>query len=156
MNIKGEINRIYECLEGNKDVEDFMDRHNIKSLGILTICEPKRAIEAIDIFGDSLRDKVVVEIGAGVGVAAIELAKVAKHVYAIEADPAWSWVFTRFLYQKKPPNLTWIFGCAEDMIGKIKADTAIIFTHSAKQHLQQLGLSFAPKSILAYHSMDLD
>ncbi len=150
--LKDEINRVYESLEGNTDVEDFMYRHNINSLGILTICEPERAIKAIKMFGDSLKDKIVVEIGAGVGIAALELAKVAKHVYAIEADPAWSWLFTRFLYANKPTNLTWIFGNAEDMVGKINADTVIIFTHSDKDYLQQLGLSFAPKSILAYHS----
>jgi precorrin-6B methylase 2 len=113
---------------------------------------PKKAIKAIQMFGNSLKNKVVVEIGAGVGVAAIELAKVAKHVYAIEADPAWSWLFTKYLYQNKPTNLTWIFGNAEHMIGKINADTTIIFTHSDCENLQKLGLSFAPKSILAYHS----
>ncbi len=147
-----EIERIYEALEGNEDVESFMWRHNINSLGILTVCTPKRAIEVIKMFGDSLKDKIVVEIGAGVGLVATELAKIAKHVYAIEADPAWSWVFTKYLYQHKPTNLTWIFGNAEDMIGKIHADTAIIFTHSDLEGLQKLGLSFAPKSILAYHS----
>ena len=151
-NLKEEINRVYESLEGNEDVENYMRRHNINSLGILTICEPKRAIKAIQMFGNSLRDKIVVEIGAGVGVAAVELAKIAKHVYAIEADPAWSWLFTRFLYANKPTNLTWIFGNAEDMVGKLFADTVIIFTHSDTTYLQQLGLSFAPKSILAYHS----
>lgn len=146
------IEAVYESLEGNEDVERFMWEHNINSLGILTICKPERAMKAIELFGDSLRNKVVVEIGAGVGVAAIELAKVAKHVYAIEADPAWSWLFTKFLYQKKPTNLTWIFGNAENMIGKISADTAIIFTHSDCENLEKIGLSFAPKSILAYHS----
>ncbi len=150
--LREEIERIYESLEGDEDVENFMQRHNIKSLGILTMYEPTRATKAVSMFGDSLRNKVVVEIGAGVGIAAIELAKVAKHVYAIEADPAWSWLFTRYLYQKKPTNLTWIFGNAEDMIGKIKADTTIIFTHSDTTNLQLLGLKFAPKSILAYHS----
>ncbi len=147
-----DINGVYESLEGNEDVEDFMQRHNIHSLGILTVCEPLRAAKAIKMFHDSLVDKVVIEIGAGVGVAAIELAKIAKHVYAIEADPAWSWLFTKHLYQNKPTNLTWIFGNAEDMIGKIEADTVIIFTHSDLNRLQELGLSFAPKSILAYHS----
>ncbi len=150
--LRKEIEMVYESLEGNEDVEDFMWRHNINSLGILTIYEPKKAIKAVEMFGDSLKDKIVVEIGAGVGIVAIELAKVAKHVYAIEADPAWSWLFTKYLYQNKPTNLTWIFGNAEDMIGKINADTAIIFTHSDLENLQKLGLSFAPQSILAYHS----
>ena len=150
--LKEEINMVYESLEGNEDVENFMRRHNISSLGILTICEPEKATRAVKMFGNSLKNKVVVEIGAGVGLAAIEIAKVAKHVYAIEAAPAWSWLFTKHLYQNKPTNLTWIFGNAEDMIGKIKADTAIIFTHSDTYNLRKLGLSFAPKSILAYHS----
>lgn len=155
MSLKGEINQVYEALEGNEDVEGFMVRHNINSLGILTICDPREAIKAVEMFGSSLVDKVVVEIGAGVGIAAMEIARVAKHVYAIEADPAWSWLFTKYLYQHKPVNLTWIFGNAEDMVGKINADTAIIFTHSDKDYLKQLGLSFAPKSILAYHSGQL-
>ena len=143
---------VYESLEGNEDVEVFMQRHNINSLGILTICEPAKAIEAVKVFGDSLKDKIVVEIGAGIGIVAIEIAKVAKHVYAIEADPAWTWLFTKYLYQNKPANLTWIFGNAQDMVDKINADTTIIFTHSDLKGLQKLGLSFAPKSILAYHS----
>lgn len=150
--LREDIEMVYESLEGNEEVETYMRRHNINSLGILTIYDSKKPFKALRIFGSSLRDKVVVEIGAGVGLAAIELAKIAKHVYAIEADPAWSWLFTKHLYKNKPTNLTWIFGNAEDMIGKIKADTAIIFTHSDLKNLQNLGLSFAPKSILAYHS----
>ena len=147
-----DIDRVYESLEGNEDVECFMLRHNIKSLGILTISKSEHAVKTIKRFGNSLKNKIVVEIGAGIGIAAIELAKIAKHVYAIEADPAWSWLFTKYLYKNKPTNLTWIFGNAEDMIGKINADTTIIFTYSDMTNLQMLGLSFAPKSILAYHS----
>jgi tRNA G37 N-methylase Trm5 len=147
-----DINSVYESLEGNEDVEIFMKRHSINSLGILTICDHVKATEAVKVFGDSLRDKVVVEIGAGVGIMAMEIAKIAKHVYAIEADPAWTWLFTKHLYKNKPANLTWIFGNAQDMIGKINADTAIIFTHSDLGGLKKLGLCFAPKSILAYHT----
>ena len=46
--------------------------------------------------------KRVIEVGAGVGFLAIEMAKRAKSVIAIECDPAWSWIFTQPLQLHKP------------------------------------------------------
>ena len=146
------IENIYEMLEGEEDVREYHRRHGVKSLLILTCWEHKRAIRSAMFWEKAIKNKVVVEIGAGVGLVAIEMATVAKHVYAIEADPSWSWVFTKYLYRNKPPNLTWIFGRAEDMVGKITGDVSIIFTHSDLEGMKSLGDKFSPETILAYHS----
>ena len=144
------IEGIYEEQEGSKAVMDYMGRHDVDSLGILTITDEAKALKGIKLFSESLADKVVIEIGAGVGLFALELAKIAKKVYAIEADPAWSWVFTKYLYLKKPQNLTWIFGSAQQLVGSISGDVAIIFTHSDIDNLKTLGRQFAPKVIMGY------
>ena len=146
------IEGIYQSLDGDKIVMEYHLRHTINSLCILTITTKEKAIKGLDLFKKTLEGKVVIEIGAGVGLFAIQCAEIAKEVYAIEADPAWSWIFTKYLYQTKPPNLTWIFGSAQRMIGKLTGDVCIIFSHSDIEGLNKLGEQFAPQVILGYQS----
>ncbi len=147
MSINGDIEMVYEDLVCSDGVYDYDQRHGVRSLTILTICSPEEAWAVVLPFQEQIRDKVVVEIGAGVGFAALEMAKYAKTVYAIEADPAWSWAFTRNLYKTKPSNLTWIFGSAQEMMGKIKADVAVVFTRSDQEGMAALAKQFAPEVI---------
>lgn len=146
------VNQIYESLEGNSEVSDYHFRHKVDSLCILTIYEPKKAKKVVELYKSSIVDKVVIEIGAGIGLFALESAKYAKEVFAIEADPAWTWVFIKYLYREKPPNLTWIFGVAEAMINRIYGDVCFVFTHSAQEQMMELAKNFAPKTINGYYS----
>lgn len=141
------INMAYECGEGNEDLMEYHQRHGIPSLLILTQHSPQIAIETARLLRPDIEGKRVIEIGAGVGFLAIEMAKIAESVIAIEADPAWSWIFTRCLYRHKPTNLTWIFGTAESIAEYIRADVAVIIGRSGIEELKQIAHRMAPEVI---------
>ena len=128
-------------------VAEFFNRHGVESMQVLTVtCEHDAALE-VSRFKERIRDKTVVEIGAGTGYLALEMAKHAKTVWAIEADPVWSWVFTLELYLKKQPNLTWIFGTAESLIGQLHADIAVVYTRSGKKAMLKAASGLADEVI---------
>jgi predicted RNA methylase len=143
-----EIERIYERNEGSESVEDYHSRHEIASLAILTITSPYAATREVDRFASRIRGKTVVEVGAGVGFLSIEMARFAKRVYAIEADPAWAWVFTECLYQKKPTNLTYVFGTAESVADIFRGDVAVIFTRSGFEAMIKVAERMCPEIII--------
>lgn len=138
------VEQAYESLEGSEDAMAHAERNGIDSLGVLTINEYFTALKEIEVLWPSIKGKTVVEIGAGVGMLALQMAKFAKRVYAIEADPAWSWVFTEHLYRLKPPNLTFIFGRAQEMVGLLHADVAVFYTRSDVAGMKAISAQFAP------------
>jgi len=148
MEILDDVNGIYEALEGDELVWLYEQKHGIASAKILTVLTPADAIAALAPHRLRLNGKTIVEIGAGIGWLSLISARYCKEVFAIEADPAWSWVFARKLYAIKPHNLTWIFGNAESMIGKIQADIALVWTRSDTDGMVALGKQFAPEVIL--------
>lgn len=145
--IQAEIEQVYERTEGSDSAELYHQRHGIESLAILTIHSPYSATREVDRFATRIRGKVVIEIGAGVGLLAMEMAKFAKHVYAIEADPAWAWVFTECLYENKPSNLTYIFGTAESMTPILRGDVAVVFTRSGYEAMFAVANKMCPEVI---------
>ncbi len=144
------LNAIYQDLEGYEAAEEFHRRHMTPSCGIITILDKQKVKDTLSIIADEITGKVVVEIGAGVGLLALGMASIAKEVFAIEVDPAWSWAFTKILYELKQSNLTFIFGKAETMIGKINADVAIIVTRSGHKEMPDIGYKLAKKVIDVY------
>jgi protein-L-isoaspartate O-methyltransferase len=142
------INAIYNDLEGYEAMEEYHRRHMTPSMGVITVFEKERVIKLLKILTPEIHNKVVIEIGAGVGLLALGMASIAKEVYAIEVDPAWSWSFTKILYELKQPNLTFIFGKAENMIGKLHGDVAVIVTNSGILEMKSIGKQFAPKVIM--------
>lgn len=146
--IATDVERIYNELEGEELVWLYDQRHGIASAKILTVPSPVSAIEFLAPFRLELSGKTVVEIGAGIGWLSLIAARYCKEIFAFEADPAWSWVFSRRLYAIKPPNLTWIFGNAESMVGKLQADIALVWTRSDINGMLALGRQFAPHVIL--------
>lgn len=136
---------VYHRLDGDEGMRAYHLRHGIESLRILTAYEDSRVARMVAMVRSHIEGKVVIEIGAGVGLFACKCAELASKVYAIEADPAWSWLFTKYLYKEKPTNLTWIFGRAQDMIGKIKADTVLVVTNSDIQNMIWLGRQLGPR-----------
>lgn len=144
------IDAIYHDLDGYEAAEEFHRRHMTPSLGTITVHDKDTILKIVDQIRDRIRGKTVVEIGAGVGFLAIGMAMIAKQVYAIESDPAWSWAFTKVLYEVKPPNLTFIFGKSETMVGILKADIAIVVTRSGHKYMKALGRQLAPDVIDVY------
>ncbi len=131
-------------------VEEFHRRHMTPSCGVITACDIKRCAEIVFKIRDRIKDKTVIEVGAGVGLLSIIMASLAKQVYAIEVDPAWSWGFTEVLYDVKPPNLTFIFGKAETMIDVLHGDVAVIVTRSGHKEMQKVGHKLAKEVIDVY------
>lgn len=151
MNIPSDIDFIYDMGHNEKAlgaVNSYHNRNGTESMLVLTIFNEEDARQEVAKFKNDIDGKVVIEIGAGVGFLALEMAKYAKHVYALEIDPAWCWLFTEHLYKNKPTNLTWIFGRAEDMVGMIKADIAVIFTCSGVEKMNKLGKTLARRVII--------
>ena len=148
--IADRINFAYSELEGIEDLLSYHSRHGTPSIQILTQLDPHAARMTGEKLAEWIQGKDVVEIGAGVGFLALELSRYAKSVVAIESDPAWSWVFTRSLYRHKPKNLTWIFGSAETMAGKIRGDICLILTRSGPDEMREIGKAFAPVVFLPF------
>lgn len=137
------LKEYYESGEGNAMLEDYHGRHDTHSAIILTVTDDERADLIARWLEPRIAGKVVVEIGAGIGLLACHLALRAKRVYAIEVDPAWTSAFLAVLYARKPPNLTFIFGRAQDA-PPIAADVALFCTHSAHAELYHQAARFAP------------
>lgn len=138
---------IYDRKEGSLAVEQYFADHEINSMLILTVSSWYAAQAEVQKLIPDITGKTVVEIGAGVGMLALQMARYAKYVWAIEADPSWSWVFTEHLYRLKPPNLTWIFGRAQDLIGSLYADVAVIYTRSDLKGMGAIGAAMASRVV---------
>lgn len=144
------IDAIYEAQEGSVSLEEYHARHMTSSLGVLTVLSEYDARQIVKPLRRDILGKTVVEIGAGVGYCALMLARYATKVYAIESDPAWSWMFTHHLYERKPSHLTWIFGRAEEVADSLRADVAIIVTRSGHAEMQAVARRMAPRVIDVY------
>lgn len=143
------LDAFYNQMEGNPALEEYHARHNTQSAGILTIYDDERAALTADYLRPRVAGKIVVEIGAGIGLLACHIALDARRVYAIEVEPAWASTFIAFLYRQKPPNLTFIFGKAEEA-PPIAADVAYFCTHSGRESMYLAATRFASEVIDVY------
>jgi precorrin-6B methylase 2 len=143
------LDRYYEATHCHPDVDVFHDRHGLQSACILTVTTDEQADAIASWLAPRIAGKVVVEIGAGIGLLACHMAQYAKKVYAIEMDPAWTSVFVWQMYAKKPANLTFIFGKAEEA-PPIAADVALFCTHSGHSMFWMAASRFAPTVIDVY------
>lgn len=140
-----------QSLIGDSDDERAHDqRTGTRSKHYLTMLSRADTDWIVVHLRDRIRGKNIVEIGAGVGVLACELAKHARRVFAIEADPGWNWAFARHLYRHKPDNLTWIFDRAQALVGLLHVDVAIVVTGSDSDNLRTLAGQFAPDVVLPW------
>ena len=140
----------YESLEGSSTMADYSERHGIESAAILTVYDDERAALVAEHLRDRITGKTVIEIGGGIGILAFHLAQIAKRVILFEANPAWSWVFVGALLSRKPKNVTYIFGAAEELAGELHGDIALFCTHSAVGMMRAVGELFAPEVIDVY------
>ena len=68
------IDMAYDALEGAEDLMRYHKLHGTPSLLILTQYSFEVAQETARLLAPEIKDKVVIEIGAGVGFLAIEMA----------------------------------------------------------------------------------
>lgn len=144
-----ELTDFYEKMQDNQLINDYHGRHGTESALILTVWNDERAALVTEHLRERIAGKVVVEIGAGIGLLACHLASVARRVYAIEVDPNWASCFIVTLYEKKPTNLCYIFGKAEEA-PHIAADVAVFCTLSGRDSMYKAGSRFAPTVIDVY------
>lgn len=143
------LNHYYEQMDGSPVLEEYHQRHGTESACILTIYDDASAADVVEFLRPRIEGKVVVEIGAGIGLLACHLAGVARRVYANEVDPAWTSCFVAVLYHQKPTNLTFIFGAAEEA-PPIVADVAQFCTLSGQAAMYRAAARFAPTIIDVY------
>lgn len=144
------IDGTYERFEGSELLMDYSARHDIDAAQILTVTDDDTAATIAHHLRPRIEGKVVVEIGAGIGLLAIHMADYAKRVYAIEASPPWATVFMMTLLFKKPKNCTFILGAASEVSDSIAADVALFCTHSDAAGMRKECEAFAPVVIDVY------
>lgn len=148
---------IYHEMEGSEDAERYSERHGIKSAAILTVAHDETAYLIASHLAKRIEGRVVIEIGGGIGLLGCHLAQYARRVYCIEANPMWAWTFATVLLKHKPKNLSYLFGAADEFVGRIRGGVALFCTHSGKQDMQRAGLRFADEVIDVYGEIiDLD
>lgn len=147
--LKQTLDAYYDRMDGNPVLEGYHQRHGTESAGILTNYSDEHAGEVAEYLRERVAGKIVVEIGAGIGLLACHVAQDARRVYAIEVDPMWTSCFIEFLYKKKPRNLTFIFGKAEEAPPFV-ADVAFFCTHSGRESMYRAASRFAPEVIDVY------
>jgi predicted RNA methylase len=144
------LSEAYKTVEGAQSSMAFAERHNVNSAAILTVTDDELAALLTEHLAPRIEGKTVVEIGGGIGLLSLHMASVAKRVYCIEANPVWSWVFSQVLLERKPKNVSFLFGSADEFVGCIKADVAVICTHSDVAGMKLVGQQFAPIVIDVY------
>jgi hypothetical protein len=133
--------------------EKFAERHNIRAAPNLTVTDFEIAAMLADHLAPRIEGKTVIEIGGGIGMLALAMGAIAKRVYCIEANPLWSMTFAQFLLETKPRNVSYLCGAADEFVGCIRADVAIICTHSDVRGMKLVGAQFAPEVIDVYGEM---
>lgn len=144
------LDAIYNAFEGSEAMMASSLRHNINSQAVLTVFDDETADLIVEHLRPRIEGKTVVEIGGGIGLLALHLGSVAKRVYCIEANPMWSWVFAGVLLHRKPKNVSFLFGAADEFIGAIKGDVALYCTHSDVKGMGLVASQFAPVVIDVY------
>jgi hypothetical protein len=147
---KDMLDEIYQRMEGSEASVAYSERHGIASAAVLTVTDDDTAGAIAEYLAPRIKGKTVVEIGGGIGLLALHLGTIAKRVYCIEANAMWSWTFAEILLHQKPKNVSYLFGSADEFVGCIKADIAVICTHSGVQAMKLVAAQFAPEVIDVY------
>jgi predicted RNA methylase len=144
------LDEVYQQMEGSDASMAYSERHNINSAAVLTVIDDETAGLMAEHLAPRIEGKTIVEIGGGIGLLALHLGHIAKRVYCIEANPMWSWTFAQVLLQQKPRNVSYLFGTADEFVGAIKGDVAVICTHSDVRGMTLVAAQFAPVVIDVY------
>jgi len=144
------IGDVYNAMEGSQAMSDCMGRHGISSAAVLTVLDDEHAGLIAEHLRPRIEGKTVVEIGGGIGLLALHMGHIAKRVYCIEANPIWSWLFAGVLLEKKPRNVSFLFGAADEFLGCIRGDVSVYCTHSDVTGMGLIAAQFAPIVVDVY------
>lgn len=148
--ISAKLDELYNTFEGSDIAEAYSERHGIRSAAVLTVLDDNHARLIVERLAPRIEGKTVIEIGGGIGLLAMHMAGIAKRVYCIEANAMWSWTFAEILLNKKPRNMSFLFGTADEFLGVIKGDVAVYCTHSDVTGMGLVAAQFAPVVIDVY------
>lgn len=130
--------------------QHFAKRHGVRSAFNLTVATDEVAALIAAHLEPKVRNKTVVDVGGGIGLLGLHLADIAAHVFVIEANPVWSLAYLDLFHKQKPSNMSFCFGAAEEFVGRITADIAIVATHSDVANMMSMAGRFAPDTIDIY------
>ena len=150
------LDEVYSAYEDSEKMADFSERHGIASAAVLTVLDDNHAMVIAEHLRPRIEGKTVVEIGGGIGLLALHMGVVAKRVYCIEANVMWSWIFAGVLLEKKPKNVSFLFGSADEFVGMVRGDVAIYCSHSDVAGMGLVAAQFAPKVIDVYGDLIRD
>jgi predicted RNA methylase len=117
------------------------------------VTDAEIAASIAELLAPRIAGKTVVDIGGGLGLLSLYMGTLARRVYCIEANPMWAMVFTEIFLGMKPKHVSYIFGAADEFVGCIKADVAVICTHSDVEGLKLAGRQLALEVIDVYGEM---
>ena len=149
-NFDAMLGDIYNEFEGSELVKSYSERHGISSAAILTVLDDNRAMLIAERLRSRIEGKTVIEIGGGIGMLSLHMGLIAKRVYCIEANPMWSWIFAGVLLEKKPKNVSFLFGAADEFLGTVRGDVAVYCTHSDVTGMGLVAAQFAPAVVDVY------
>ena len=147
---QGLLSEVRKGLEGARAFESFREKHNIRAASNLTVVDDETASLITEHLAPQIEAKTVVEIGGGIGLLSLHMGSVAKRVYCIEANPIWSFLFAQTFQERKPKHVSFLFGAADEFVGCIRADVAVICTYSDVEGMKLIGKQFAPVVIDVY------
>jgi predicted RNA methylase len=147
------LSEIRRTIEATESYAAYVERHNIRSAANLTVTDAEIAALIAERLAPRIAGRTVVEIGGGIGLLSLYMGTVARRVYCIEAKPMWAMVFTEIFLGMKPKHVSYIFGAADEFVGCIKADVAVICTHSDIEGLKLAGRQLATEVIDVYGEM---
>lgn len=144
------LEQAYEVMEDGRVAGDYHERHGVNSAQILTVYDDETASLVANHLAPRIEGKVVIEIGGGIGLLAFHLSLFAERIYCIEAEPVWAWTYVRCLYDRKPSNVSYLFGAAQQFEGMLRGNVALFCTHSDAVGMRELAGRFAPEVIDVY------
>lgn len=148
--LKQLLDASYEAQENSWLMHGYCGRHRIKSAAVLTIYDDEQAATIAQHLEPRIAGKTVIEIGGGFGLLSFHLSTMAERVFCIEANPVWANVYIEVLLKRKPKNVSYLFGAADEFAGLIKGDVALFCTHSGLQSMKEAAALFAPVVIDVY------
>jgi len=131
----------------------YADRHDVRAAPTLTVKSDDVAAAIVDRLEPRIRGKVIVDVGGGTGLLGMHLARVAQKVFVIEANPILTMAWVDLHHRIKPKNLSYLFGSASEFVGTVKADVALVLTHSGLTSMMAVARQLAVEAIDVYGEM---
>lgn len=150
MTLEEMLGASYEAMEGSELAAAYARRHGVCSQAVLTVFDDETAEVVARSLEPRIEGRTVVEIGGGIGLLAFHLGLYARRVFCIEASPVWSSCFLAALYERKPKNVSYLFGAADEFAGLVRGDVALFCTHSGVSAMRATAALFAPTIIDVY------